>query len=270
MVHQPHLSIITPSFNQAKFLRKTIESVLSQEGVDLEYIIIDGGSTDGSLEIIQEYQDRLAYWESIPDKGQTDAINKGFARARGKYLAWLNSDDVYHTGAAAEAVGYLEGHPDVGLVYGDCTFIDADGRRIGRFPAAQTDYQRLRRGYVHIPQQAAFFRGDLWEKVGPLDPSFYFAMDYDLWVRLAKEAPLVYLPGHIWASFRLHGEAKTIAADARCWPEMLRVHYREGGHWLSPIVFKYILRRVAAPIINWRRQRMFRRHDKDLEVIRND
>jgi hypothetical protein len=85
-------------------------------------------------------------------------------------------------------------------------------------------------------------------------------MDYDLWVRLAKEAPLVYLPCHVWAGFRLHGEAKTIAADARCWPEMLRVHFREGGGWLSPIVFKYGLRKIAAPLIKWRRRRMF---DKD-------
>jgi len=261
MSDKPLVSIVTPSFNQAKFLRLTMESVLSQDYPNLEYILMDGGSTDGSLDIIREYEDRLAYWESIPDKGQTDAINKGFAKATGKYLAWLNSDDIYQPGAIAEAVDYLERHPPVGLVYGDCAFIDAEGRIIGRFPAAQTDYDRLRRGYVHIPQQSAFFRGDLWRAVGPLDPSFYFAMDYDLWVRLAKKAQLAYLPGHLWASFRLHGDAKTIAADAHCWPEMLRVHYREGGSWLSPIVFKYALRRFAAPLINWRRQRMFRRSE---------
>jgi glycosyltransferase involved in cell wall biosynthesis len=260
MTKPPLVSIVTPSFNQANFLRQTIQSVLTQDYPNIEYIVIDGNSTDGSQGIIKEYEEHLAYWESIPDKGQTDAINKGFAKASGKYLAWLNSDDVYLPGALSEAVAYLEAHPDVGMVYGDCTFIDADGRTIGRFPAAQTDYKKLRRGYVHIPQQASFFRRDLWEKVGPLDPSFYFAMDYDLWVRLAKEAPLVYLPCHVWAGFRLHGEAKTIAADARCWPEMLRVHFREGGGWLSPIVFKYGLRKIAAPLIKWRRRRMF---DKD-------
>lgn len=261
----PRVSIITPSFNQAEFLHQTIESVLSQDYPNLEYIIIDGGSTDGSQGIIHEFEDKLAHWESIPDKGQTDAINKGFARATGKYLAWLNSDDLYRPGAVSEAVAYLEKHPDVGLVYSDCTFIDAEGAEIGRFPAAQTDYQRLRRGYVHIPQQAAFFRSDLWQKVGPLDPTFYFAMDYDLWVRLAKLAPIVYLPERTWASFRLHGDAKTIAADARCWPEMLRVHFREGGHWLSPIVVKYGLRKLAAPLINWRRKRLFndRSHSSD-------
>jgi len=262
MTKLPLISIVTPSFNQAKFLRQTMESVLTQDYPNIEYIVIDGNSTDGSQEIIRDYQEQLAYWESIPDEGQTDAINKGFAKASGKYLAWLNSDDVYQPGALSEAVDYLESQPDVGMVYGDCTFIDANGRVIGRFPAAQTDYERLRRGYVHIPQQASFFRRDLWQKVGPLDPSFYFAMDYDLWVRLAREAPLVYLPGHVWASFRLHGDAKTIAADARCWPEMLRVHFREGGGWLSPIVIKYRLRKIAAPLINWHRRRMF---DKNKE-----
>jgi len=260
MTDSPLTSIITPSFNQAKYLQRTIESVLSQDYPNLEYIIIDGGSQDGSLEIIRQYESELVYWESITDKGQTDAINKGFAKATGKYLGWLNSDDIYQPGSVKEAVGFLEAHPEIGLVYGDCSFIDAQDRTIGRFPAAQTDYERLRRGYVHIPQQSSFFRRALWEKVGPLDPSFYFAMDYDLWVRLAKEAPLVYMPGHTWASFRLHGDAKTIAADDRCWPEMLRVHYREGGHWLSPIVCKYGLRRLVAPLINWRRKRLFRQH----------
>ncbi|MCB2213781.1 glycosyltransferase [bacterium] len=258
MSEQPLVSIVTPSFNQAPFLRRTIESVLGQDYPNLEYIIIDGGSEDGSQEIIQEYADRLAFWESIPDKGQTDAINKGFSRATGKYIAWLNSDDIYYPGAIAEAVAYLEAHTEAGMVYGECDFIDAQDRVIGQFPARQTDLKRLRQGYVHVPQQASFFRRDLWQKVGPLDPSFYFAMDYDLWVRLAGEAPLVYLPEHTWAGFRLHGDAKTITADARCWPEMLRVHYREGGHWFSPIVLKYAIRKLAAPLINWRRKRMFR------------
>ncbi len=96
MTQAPLVSIITPSYNQAKFLRRTLDSVLNQDYPNLEYIVIDGGSNDGSLEIIQEYADRLAYWESVPDKGQTDAINKGFNRATGKYIAWLNSDDVYY------------------------------------------------------------------------------------------------------------------------------------------------------------------------------
>lgn len=249
------VTVVTPSFNQARFLEATICSVLEQDYPDLEYILIDGGSTDGSLEIIRKYAHRLAWWVSEPDLGQTDAINKGFARAGGEVLAWLNSDDTYQPGAITEAAAYLQAHPQVGLVYGDANFIDENGQVIGRFPSRQTDYRRLRRGYVHVCQQASFFRARLWRQVGPLDPSFYFAMDYDLWVRIAAHAPLVYLP-RLWANFRLHGDAKTIAADDRCWPEMLRVHRRDGGSWLAPIVAKYWLRRLLAPWINRRRRKM--------------
>jgi glycosyltransferase involved in cell wall biosynthesis len=237
------VSIVTPSFNQAAYLEATIQSVINQDYPDIEYIIIDGGSTDGSLEIIRRYADRLGGWVSEKDRGQTDAINKGFARAHGEYLAWLNSDDLYQPHAVAEAVDFLQNHPQVGMVYGDANLIDEHGSVIGRFPAHQTNYRRLRQGYVHIPQQAAFFRADLWRQVGPLDPSFYFAMDYDLWVRLAKIAPLQYTP-RLWASFRLHESGKSVTSDDRCWPEMVRVHYREGGNWFSPLVFKARIRPI--------------------------
>jgi glycosyltransferase involved in cell wall biosynthesis len=234
---RPLVSIVTPSFNQAAFLEETIQSVLEQDYENLEYIIVDGGSTDGSLEIIQKYAGRLANWISEPDRGQTDAINKGFARAQGEIFAWLNSDDTYQPGAISEAADYLCNHPEAGMVYGDANLIDENGNVIGRFPARQTDFSRLRRGYVHIPQQAAFFRADLWKQVGPLDPSFFFAMDYDLWVRLARQSALHYHP-RLWANFRLHGDAKSFLADDRCWPEMLRVHRREGGGAFAWIVFK--------------------------------
>ncbi len=254
MNEQPLVSIITPSYNQAIYLEATMQSVLGQDYPNIEYIVIDGGSDDGSLEIIKQYADRLAWWVSEPDQGQTDAINKGFARATGKYLAWLNSDDTYEPHAVAEMVAYLESHPEVGLVYGDTNFIDQHDNVIGRFPAAQTDYKRLQQGYVHVGQQAAFWRAELWQQVGPLDPSYYFAMDYDLWVRLARVSEVVYLP-RLWANFRLHGDSKTIVDDERCWPEMLKVHYRDGGKFFSVIVFKYYLRKLLAPLVTWRRRR---------------
>ncbi len=237
----PLVSIVTPSYNQAAYLEETLRSVLDQDYPNIEYILIDGGSTDGSRAIIERYAARLAWWVSEADRGQTDAINKGLARAHGEILAWLNSDDTYLPGAVTQAVAYLQAHPEAGMVYGDANLIDEAGVVIGKFPARQTDYRRLRRGYVHIPQQATFFRAALWHQVGPLDPNFYFAMDYDLWVRLARQAPLHYFPS-LWANFRLHEAGKSVISDDRCWPEMLRVHYREGGSPFSWLVFKAKIR----------------------------
>lgn len=253
MNETPLVSIVTPSYNQAQFLPATIESVLGQSYPNIEYIIIDGGSVDGSIDIIQRYSDQLAFWVSQPDQGQTDAINKGFNHANGIVLAYLNSDDTLEPQAVTEAVSFLLDHPEIGMVYGDANFIDPRGRVIGRFPAAQTNYQRLRRGYVHIPQAAAFWRAQLWHQVAPLDTSIYFAMDYDLWLRLARISRLHYHPG-VWANFRLHASAKTIADDERCWPEMIRIHHRDGGSWFSLIMVKYYLRKLLAPLVTWRRR----------------
>lgn len=252
---QPLVSIVTPTRNQAQFLEGTMLSVLGQDYPAIEYLVLDGASTDGSLDVIKRYSKRLAFWRSEPDLGQTDALNKGFGHAKGEIFAWLNSDDIYLPGTVSRAAEFLSAHPEVGMVYGDANFINDTGQIVGRFPARQTDYHRLRRGYVHIPQQAAFFRASLWRQVGPLDPGFFFAMDYDLWVRIARIASIVYLP-EVWACFRLHQNAKTILSDERCWPEMIRVHRRDGGGWFTPIVFKYLARRIVAPLINFRRKRM--------------
>ena len=147
----PLVSIITPSFNQAQYIEATINSVLTQDYPNIEYIIVDGGSTDGTVEIIKKYtldlrqqtvglQSRaITSWVSEQDQGQTDAINKGFARAQGHILAWLNSDDTYEPGAISAAVKYLQEHPEAGMVYGDCNFINETGRVIGKFGSAQTD-----------------------------------------------------------------------------------------------------------------------------------
>jgi glycosyltransferase involved in cell wall biosynthesis len=257
----PLVSIVTPSYNQARFLESTIRSVLEQDYPNIEYILVDGGSTDGSVDILQRYTDRFAWWVSEKDRGQTDAINKGFARAKGDILAWLNSDDTYEPHAVAEAVKFLQDRPEVGLVYGNANFIDENGCVIGHFPAAQTDYRRLRQGYVHIPQQAAFWRASLWHKVGPLDPSFFFAMDYDLWVRLAAQAPMQYTP-RLWANFRLHTQGKTVVAADQCWPEMLKVHYRNGGSWFSLIQAKYYIRKAVEPLWRLRIQSRLRKSPK--------
>ncbi len=240
----PLVTIVTPSYNQGHFLRETIQSVLSQDYPALEYIIVDGGSTDNSLEIIRQHADRLAWWVSEHDEGHADALNKGFAHSKGEVLAWLNSDDTYQPGAIRQAIDYLLAHPDVSMVYGDANLIDDQGKYLGRFPARQTGYARMLQGYVHIPQASTFFWSRLWKQVGPLDLSLKYSFDYDLWVRLAKLAPVVYVP-QVWANFRLHEAGKTVYLDDRCYPDMIRVARREGGGKISWLVIRWYLRRLT-------------------------
>jgi glycosyltransferase involved in cell wall biosynthesis len=140
---QPLVSIITPSYNQARFLEATIQSVLSQDYPNLEYIIVDGASTDGSVEIIQRYTSQISLWISEPDHGQTDAINKGFSHAHGEVFAWLNSDDTYLPGAITQAIEFMHSHPQAAMVYGDAYLIDEQGSIIGRFPSRQTALKKL-------------------------------------------------------------------------------------------------------------------------------
>jgi glycosyltransferase involved in cell wall biosynthesis len=262
----PKVSIVTPSYNQAQFLEATMESVLGQSYPNLEYIVVDGGSVDGSLEIIQSHASRLALWVSEPDLGQVDAINKGFASATGEIFAWLNSDDTYEPEAVAHAVRFLQDHRDVGMVYGQAYYIDREGRRIARYPAGPTDYRGLRRGINTIPQQTMFFRARLWQMVGPLDPTFFYAMDYDLWVRIAALSPIAFHREH-WANFRLHDQSKSLTAARRCWPEMIRVHFREGGSVFSILYAKYLIRRLVEPVMPWRmryRQWAYAREQRQL------
>jgi glycosyltransferase involved in cell wall biosynthesis len=240
----PLVSIITPSYNQAHFLEFTIRSVLEQDYPNTEYILVDGGSTDGSVDIVKRHADRFSWWISEKDKGHADALNKGFSHARGEILAWLNSDDTYYPGAVTEAVTALQAHPDVGMVYGDADLTNESGKVIGHFASRQTDYRKLLRGSVHIPQATTFFRANLWKEVGPLSLSLFYAFDYDLWVRFAKTSKILYVP-HKWATFRLHDDAKSIINDDLCYPDMLQVYAREQGRGLSFLYFRATIRRLT-------------------------
>ena len=248
---QPLVSIVTPSFNQAEYLEETIRSVLAQDYPHIEYIVVDGGSTDGSVDIIREHESGLSGWISETDMGQTDAINKGFAMATGDILAWLNSDDTYLHGAVSKAVEFLTSNLHIGMVYGKAYYIDKKSEPVAHYPAAHTDYEGLRRGITTIPQQTMFFRSTLWKMVGPLDSSFYYAMDYDLWTRIAAVSPIAFIP-EFMANFRLHSASKSLTEANRCWPEMMRVHFRDGGSRFSILYLKYLVRRVVEPIMPWR------------------
>ena len=254
----PKVSVITPSYNQGRFLEASILSVLGQDYPNLEYIVVDGGSKDESLEIIKKYQDRLAWWVSEKDKGHADALNKGFSHATGEILAWLNSDDIYFPGAVSEAVSILINHPKVGMVYGGADLIDDEGATVGQFASKQTSYRQMLRGSVHIPQATTFFRTDLWRKVGPLDLSLFFSFDYDLWVKIAKVSQVLYVPKR-WAKFRIHGEGKTIINDDRCYPDMLRVLEREGGGWLSILRLRMYARKAMYSWLPWKFRLRLRR-----------
>lgn len=207
----PTVTVVTPSYNQAQFLEETILSVLSQDYPKIEYIIIDGGSTDGSVEIIRRYQDRLAFWASEVDRGQSHAINKGLQRASGGILAWLNSDDVYCPGAVRAAVDYFKSQPDVTLLYGRVELIYSDGTVALPFPWEDFDVQAC---VVHhsnpIPQPAAFFRRDAVQRVGLLDERLHYSMDWDYWIRIALAGLKVSKIPHTLARMRLHSASKTV------------------------------------------------------------
>ncbi len=228
-----------------------MRSVLAQDYPNIEYILVDGGSKDESVEVIQRYQERLAWWVSEKDRGHADALNKGFSHASGEILAWLNSDDTYFPGAVGEAVAFLKDHPEVGMVYADANLTDQAGATVGKFAAKQTDYRRMLRGSVHIPQATTFFRADLWRQVGPLDLSLFFSFDYDFWVKVAKVSEVRYLP-RLWANFRMHESGKSVKNDDQCYPDMLRVHQREVGGWLSWLRLRYVARKLLYAWMPWR------------------
>ena len=205
---RPLVSIITPSYNQGKFIRETIESVLTQDYANIEYIIVDGKSTDNSLDIIREYEGRLVYI-SENDHGQSDAINKGFKMAHGEIIAWLNSDDVYEPGCIRRAVEEFERNDRLGLVYGDGYIIDENSSKLKVFEYTQEfDYWKLINFWDYIMQPATFFRTEMLKRVGYLDVNLHYCMDWDLWIKLAAISEVKYIP-ELLACSREYDSTKT-------------------------------------------------------------
>ena len=206
--HGPPISIVTPSYNQGNYLEETIHSILEQDYPDLEYIVMDGGSTDGSVDIIRKYEKRIAHWRSGQDAGQSDALRHGFEMATGDIFAWINSDDSLEPGALASVGGFFATHPEVELLYGNMNFIDAGGNRIfTAYPLL--DLRILTYENHFIPQQAMFWRRGLYEKAGGIDPTLRFAMDFDLVVKFLREGARVAKIDQVLANFRVHPEAKS-------------------------------------------------------------
>lgn len=215
------VSIVTPSYNQAPYLEQTIQSVLGQDYARLEYIVIDGDSTDNSVEIIRRYADRLAYWISEKDRGQAEAINKGFARANGEILAWLNSDDYYLANTISEVMKCFEENPEVVMVYGDMLAVDGNGQTINVLKYRQLSLEDLLCFQI-VGQPSVFFRRSAFEKAGPLEPSLHFLLDHQLWIRLALQGRIQHVP-QVWSAARYHPAAKNRARAAEFGQEAFRL-----------------------------------------------
>ncbi len=261
----PKISIITPSYNQAEYLEQSIQSVLEQGYPNLEYMIFDGGSTDGSIEIIRRYEKHLAFWESAPDNGQSHAINKGLRRASGDLVAWMNSDDYYLPGAfAAVADKYLEtaagGENAPGFYFGAGLRVDRDGQRIGDFwPHTPVfDYGALIYGYDYILQPTVFIRRSALDAVGLLDEGLEYCMDYDLWIRLAGRFPAAVID-HAVAASREYRETKSLSGGIGRCAEIARVISGHTGLPATPGILYYVIITLQGLTQDERSRRLFSR-----------
>ncbi len=219
--------MVTPSFNQARYLETTILSVLGQNYPNLEYLVMDGGSSDGSAELIARYADRLAYWQSAKDGGQSDALNQGFARTTGDILCWVNSDDYFLPGALqriAELLGPLVGTP--ALAYGACLFFD-DAGRSAKVVRPQVHDPAILRTSAYIIQPSSFWTRALWEKTGPLDNTLHFSFDWEWFIRASAQANFIQCP-EVFSAYRQHATHKSGTGGTKRLQEILSVARKHG------------------------------------------
>jgi glycosyltransferase involved in cell wall biosynthesis len=204
----PKITIVTPSYNQGRYLEQTILSVLGQHYPELEYIVMDGGSTDNSVEIIKRYADKLAYWQSKPDRGQSAAIANGFARATGEILGWVNSDDMLLPNSLEHVARYFVENPNCHFLVGDSIWIDSQGHCIARFYASAPSFRSIKYYRTAFNQPAAFWRSSAFEAVGRIDVTLQFCLDRDLFIRLTKLGRSNHISKFL-AAYRWHALSKT-------------------------------------------------------------
>lgn len=221
MTSFPLVSIITPSFNQARFLEKTITSVLEQDYPNIEYLVADGSSTDGSVDLIKKYANKLAWWVSEKDNGQAEAINKGLSRAKGEIVAWINSDDYYMPGAISSAVKALEAHPDCGMVFGDQRVVNETGKVLNQLHYGDWNLSDLM-AFRIIGQPSVFMRRKVLDEAGFLDQTYHLLLDHHLWIRMALKSGMNYVP-EVWASAHYHEDCKNLAMAAEFGKEADRI-----------------------------------------------
>jgi glycosyltransferase involved in cell wall biosynthesis len=235
----PCVTIVTPSFNQGRFIRETIESVLNQNYPNIEYWIIDGGSTDETIDILKSYGDRIN-WISEKDEGQADAVNKGILRAKGSILGWLNSDDTYLDGAISHAVNFMKENPEADMVYGEGFFIDTKSNIIDRYNTEKFDRKRLAERCI-ICQPTAFFTKNIVDKVGLLDKRLDLCMDYELWMKIAGKGDIKYTSKYL-ATSRMYLENKTNSRKNDVYKEACSIIFKHYGYVTLNWLYGYALR----------------------------
>lgn len=224
----PKISVVVPSFNQGNFIDETLDSIVSQEYPNYELIVIDGGSTDNSVEIIENYNQHITYWISEPDQGQCDALIKGFERATGEIFCWLCSDDKFLPGAFHRVAMEFQADPTTDFVYGDTEYLYPNGERVVK-PRISYHYQTMLRAFNIISQPSAFFSSRIYWKVGGLDSSLHFAMDYDLFIKFGPDLRWRQVRESL-SLYRLHRSSKTVSLAGEFDDEWWRVRSRALGH----------------------------------------
>jgi glycosyltransferase involved in cell wall biosynthesis len=245
----PRISVVTVSYNQAEFIEDNIKSVIKQNYPNVEHVVIDAGSTDGTLEILKKY-DKYLNWTSEPDNGQSNGLNKGFKKTTGEIISWINSDDNLASGSLHKIADFFQKNPDEIAVIGDQAIIDEQGDLLHVIKSRAYDFDYLLNHAKGITQNSTFFKRDVFEKIGYLDESLDYAMDRDLFIRIASIKNMPYISETL-SEFRMQPNAKTAEGSYKFAKELLKIRKKYGGKFMSPagkndlyIIFTQPLRQI--------------------------